>query len=350
MKRPVFSYATEDFELLPRAFGREHMTSVLCICSGGETALNLLVQGADRVVAVDSHPGQLALARLKFVGYKNLSQSAFLDLLGVGQGSPLEAYDSIEGLLPENERRFWRGSKALGGGALWCGSLARYFLLTGKILRMTIGRRRFEQLMNLCGDEAVGRFIESCFQLWRVRIALTILLHPALLRIYYPDHGWRTLSGSETSREFCLRKFLELAKHRPIGENPVLSPMLTGHFNPSLRPPYFASAKAGITGTLEFLECDLRDIGNKVQGQSFASFALCNVMDWLTDGELRLMLEASGKLAQQGARLLMYSRSDRCLQAIIEGTRWKHETEKSNQLQGMDRTGYHRAVYLLAAA
>ncbi|WP_170266880.1 DUF3419 family protein [Brevifollis gellanilyticus] len=350
MERPVFSYATEDYLVLREAFGDGHLGRVLCICSGGETALNLLSFGARNVVAVDSHPGQLALARLKYEGMRRLPAAHFADLLGIGEGSPLASFNEIRSHIPESERDFWHTSSNLGKGALWCGSLARYFLIVGRCLRLALGRVRFERLLALCGNKDIDNFVSDCFKLWRFKVVLALLLNPKVLAWFYPDHGWRTLSHSESPRQFCLRKLVEIAGHQPIGSNPVLGPMLTGSFIAALRPPYLAVNHADLSGSVEFLQYDLREIGRLNAEGRFSAFSLCNVIDWLTEDELHLVLCQVGNIALPHAKVLIYSRYERATSSLVqlfESAGWFLEKDESAQLLALDRTGYHKTIFLL---
>ncbi len=347
MQQPVFSYATEDFRLLPMAFSPAHLKKVLCICSGGETMLNLAAIGAEHVVAVDFNEGQLALAKLKLEARKRMSQNSFLDLLGVGTGSSLLAFEEIKPFLPESEQMFWQHSCSLSRGALWCGSLARYFLLVGRALRLALGSQQFATLLALFGSQQIEGFIEDIFKKWHIKVMMNVLLSRALLRRFYPEHGWERLNREETPRQFCLRKLTQLANHVPIGENPVILPMLTGSFTDALRPQYFDQLT--VTTRVEFVPIDLREIEKGRVGRDFTAFALCNVVDWLTLDELKRVLCSLRSLSDHNARLLMYSRSNHDWHLRVSDLPWKVEHEESIALTNADRTGYHQNVFLLSA-
>lgn len=355
MKRPLFSYTTEDFAVLEAGLPMPFRERVLCICSGGETMLNLLAFGARHITVVDNSFPQLALARLKYEGMRRLRQEQFHALLGLPSRADVSgAFAAIREALPQADQKYWQKSGYLRGGALWCGSLSRYFGIARCLLRLAIGRKRLERLAHINDASSAEAFVEEIFGLWRFRLLLAVLLHPRILGRYYPEYGWKFLAPPNTPKSFCIAKLKTLVSARCLSENPVVFPYLYGDFPESLWPPYFRttipSHILGEEQRVVFVESDLREMPFAAPVTRFNGFALCNVMDWIPFEAMRDLMTHLRLVAAPGARLLMYSRALKVEDArVLDGISWTLDDQLSNQLTCADRTGYHRGVFLFTA-
>jgi S-adenosylmethionine-diacylglycerol 3-amino-3-carboxypropyl transferase len=353
LQRPLFSYATEDFAVLEAGFPTPLRERVLCICSGGDTMLNLLAIGARHVTVVDNSFPQLALARVKLMGLRRLSQEQFHALLGLpSAATPIAAFAAIRDSLPDSDQRYWKTTGFLRNGALWCGSLARYFTLARRLLKIVVGAERLNRLVVIRDELKLDEFVKELFSLWRFRLLLRILLQPYILNCFYPQKGWTTLDESLSPQSFCLTKLKALLRKNCLSDNPVVYPYLNGSFPEKLWPPYFRIGEAGhsLEAEVEFWEGDLRDAVTVFNTHSFTGFALCNVIDWLRIDEMETLMDRLRCIAAPNAMILMYSRHLAVKDGeALGGKSWRLNLELSNCLTDADRTGYHSAVFVFAA-
>lgn len=355
LKRPLFSYATEDFAVLEASFPMQYRERVLCISSGGETMLNFVALGAQRVTVVDNSFPQLALARVKLLGLLRLPTEQFHALLGLPSAvDPIAAFAAIRDDLPDADQRYWKNGGFLRNGALWCGSLARYFAISRHLLRFAIGKKRFNRLLAITDANSAEDFVEELFTLCRVKLLLRLLLHPAILQRFYPDKGWKSLDLPNTPKTFCVSKLKALITNGPLINNPVVYPYLHGDFPENLWPPYFRAAfqfqPQSEVASVDFIECDLKDIPSCFSEATFTGLAICNIVDWLSPIEMRDLMTQLRIVAAPRARLLMYSRTLSVKDGRqFAGTSWSFANDLSLQLTHADRTGYHSAVFLFVA-
>jgi S-adenosylmethionine-diacylglycerol 3-amino-3-carboxypropyl transferase len=113
--RLSYAQCWEDWRVLGDALAVGPGDRVLSVASAGCNSLALALQGA-HVVGIDLSPPQIALCELKLAGGA-LPYPRFLQLLGLGDGDPLDAYREIEPRLGADTKAFWRAHQDLLVGA-----------------------------------------------------------------------------------------------------------------------------------------------------------------------------------------------------------------------------------------
>ena len=83
-----YAQVWEDAVILVAALRPKPSDTVVSIASAGDNAFALLAEGADRVIAVDLNPTQLACVRLRVAMYQTLSHQDFLELMGSRASGP----------------------------------------------------------------------------------------------------------------------------------------------------------------------------------------------------------------------------------------------------------------------
>jgi S-adenosylmethionine-diacylglycerol 3-amino-3-carboxypropyl transferase len=124
-----YSAVWEDHRLLQRALALTPEDDVLCICSAGDNALALLLEGPKSVTAIDMSPAQAAVMRLKMVAIERFDRSEDLAILfGFRPGDPLALYDGLRDHLPD-EASVWLDAHRddLAAGLVHRGRLEAYF-------------------------------------------------------------------------------------------------------------------------------------------------------------------------------------------------------------------------------
>ena len=105
-----YSRVWEDHRLLSQGLHSQPGDIVLCITSGGDNVLNLLLDEPKKIVAVDFNPSQSAVLELKLAAIKHLNYDQYLLLLGETEDSlnqRLPIYQLLKPHLPDYVQEYW---------------------------------------------------------------------------------------------------------------------------------------------------------------------------------------------------------------------------------------------------
>src|SRR5690606_14065410 len=125
-----YAQVWEDADILVAALRPKAGDTVVSIASAGDNAFALLAEGADRVIAVDLNPAQLACVRLRAEAYRVHTHEEFLELMGSrASGRRSHLLEGAAARLSAEDQKFWAAQKdavvrfGLGG----IGKFERYF-------------------------------------------------------------------------------------------------------------------------------------------------------------------------------------------------------------------------------
>ncbi len=131
-KFDIIRYAQvwEDADILVAALRPGPGDTVVSIASAGDNAFALLAEGAERVIAVDLNPAQLACVRLRMAMYRIHTHDEFLELMGSrSSGRRKHLLEQAAATLSAEDQAFWAEQKddvakyGIGG----VGKFERYF-------------------------------------------------------------------------------------------------------------------------------------------------------------------------------------------------------------------------------
>jgi len=147
-----YAQAWEDADVLLAALDVQPGDTVVSIASAGDNALALLGAGAERVVALDLNPSQLACLELRVAAYGELSHAELLVLIGSRPGRAeerAELYRRCRGRLAPAVRAFWDGQPAaIAAGIGGAGKFENYFrLFRSRVLPLVHGRETVAALL-----------------------------------------------------------------------------------------------------------------------------------------------------------------------------------------------------------
>lgn len=104
-----YAQVWEDADILVAALRPKPSDTVVSIASAGDNAFALLAEGADRVIAVDLNPAQLACVRLRVAMYQTLSHQDFLELIGSrASGRRRHLLELAAVKLSDEDQKFWK--------------------------------------------------------------------------------------------------------------------------------------------------------------------------------------------------------------------------------------------------
>jgi S-adenosylmethionine:diacylglycerol 3-amino-3-carboxypropyl transferase len=348
---PIYFAQVREDSRVERELVHQHgLRRVVCVASGGCTALSLLAQGVERVDAVDINPAQIALVELKRVALKELSRSEFWEFVGRRGVYPrLAAYERLRAGLGEAARTYWDAHRELVElGINHSGVTEAFYRQVGARLTNEVAtvpewralieartvrerQRRYEQL---CTGEA----FRSC-----VRAALSRTSHLE----FYPRELFENTSEHEFG-DFFARRFAQEVALRPLWNNYFLSQLLFAEYacaEPDGCPGYLTpdgyERARGALGRFELRTASIAEYLREAPPTD--AVFLSNVFDWAPSAareELaRVVVEAA-----PGALVLWRQMLGEFPLPEAFRTHLEIDTGESRRLTQLDRSFLYRSI------
>jgi len=327
--RLFFAQVREDpvCEIEALALAERPGARVVCVSSGGCTALSLLAAGAGRVAAVDLNATQNHAVELKAAALAQLGSAAeataFLGGWPAGRDERSAAYARLRPSLSPRARAWWdMRPRQVERGAITAGVSERFIGAVVAVVRAGIHpRRRIERLLACRTLEEQRALYEREWDSRRWRALFSLLLNRFVFDRTYDPGFFRHVENPSFAEHFY-----RLAEHAltelPVGENYFLHQMLTGyyprprdagrgtrdegHLEPAL-PPYLtesgaAAARAGLE-RLTIVDGDYLSYLRSCPDGSVDGFALSNICEWLDAAQTEALFAEVVRTAAPGARL-----------------------------------------------
>ena len=238
----LFGRMFEDWEIEASLFPAR--SRVFCIASAGCTALNLANRGYE-VTAVDVNPAQIALVRERLAGGSSRA-------------------GSVDRMIAHGRR----GLRVAG----WAETTLRAFLaLDDPIAQQAFWRARLDTR--------------------RWRAALSLLLNPLTLRLFYPAALTRAIPQGFAG--IIRRRLARGFSTHPNRSNPYASSMLLGTW--AVEPP------APPAGAVTVVQADAAEYLESCPDGAFAAFTLSNIGDAAGAAYMTRVAAAVARAAAPGA-------------------------------------------------
>ncbi|MFL5576594.1 MAG: DUF3419 family protein [Gemmatimonadaceae bacterium] len=313
--RLFFAQVREDPRLELAALRPGGRDTVVCVSSGGCTALSLLAAGAAHVVAVDLNPTQNHVVELKAAAVARLPAeraAAFLGGRPAAGAERLATYRALRDALGPAARNWWDARpRAIRRGAITAGVSERFIGAVVAAVKLGVHPpSRVERLLacRTLGEQRALYHREWNSRRWRALFAL-LLNRWAFDRAYDPRffQHVRNPGFAEHFRRLVEHALTEL----PVRGNYFLHQMLTGHYPVSEeddgRPPYLSAAGAAAAGAalarLTLVDGGYVEYLRRCPPRSVDCFALSNVAEWMLPEEVEELFAEVVRVAAPGARL-----------------------------------------------
>lgn len=313
--RLYFGMVREDSRLDVEHVAPSPDDDVVCVGSGGCTALSLLAAGAGRVWSVDLNRAQHHLVELKVAALRALDAreaAAFLGVLPMAPRGRGRHYAAMRPLLGEDARAWWDGRPgAVAGGVVNAGVSERFIRGVVGVMRATVhGRERIARLLacRTLADQRALFHAEWDSRRWRTLFHL--LLNRAVFRRAYDPAFFRHVDNPSFARHF-----LRVVRHGltalPIADNYFAHHMLTGRYpvdEPHGAPPYLqpagAATVAARAGSLTLVDGGVTAFLRARPEASIGGFVLSNIGEWLPPPALDALFAEVVRTAAPGARVV----------------------------------------------
>lgn len=232
-----FSSANEDGETELAAL--DGAKRIICLTGSGTRPLDMLLSGAEDVVALDANPAQNALLALKMAAIAQLDRADYLAFVGISPSpSRTRMYDSLRSSLPLPVRNYWDHNRRLVASGIWSsGKWERLLRWNARFLAL-FHARAVSELMSAATVGEQARVWQKHFSGSRLRNAVESVARDWLWRLLMREPSAAFLpSPREASNrlqrdfEMASRSFLFRdsdcaalvfhGKHSPDGPLPV---------------------------------------------------------------------------------------------------------------------------------
>ncbi|MBO3749253.1 DUF3419 family protein [Streptosporangiaceae bacterium NEAU-GS5] len=307
--RLFFAQVREDPLLELTAFKALLDGPIAVVSSGGCTALALIAAGADEVAGVDLNPAQNHLVELKAAAIAAMDGAEATALLG---GAPLpgsdrmRGYERIRGDLTPAARAYWDARpRLIARGVLGAGVTERLMRLISRSIRAFVHPpARIGRLLALPTLEEQQAFYQDEWDTPRWRLLFTALCNRLVLRRAYDPAFFAHVENPTFARHF--QQVAERTLTRlPVADNYFLHHMLTGRYPVDGRPLYLAGDPLpAVAERLTLVDGTFTDYLRTRPDGSMSGFALSNICEWLTAGQIDELFAEIVRTARPGARLV----------------------------------------------
>ena len=312
---------------------------VLCIASGGCTALGLLRAGVEQVVAVDINPTQLDVVRLKLAGLRNLERNEFVEMwTSRRRERRLELCE-----------RAWKGMPSVGSSFDdWLSAIPDGVELVdaggmegvGSELRSE-DPNLYRQLWSwLASDASVSRAM-----LLRAARVIAAKRQSRAVRLLPAGGSPDPAVGAEMQRHFISR-FEVLLDELPIHGNPYLAHAVLGSYPRNALPSYFhASSGEALRDAESRVSLARSDLADAVEdmGDGFLAGAdVSNVGDFLPSSEWERVAAALERALRPGAVVIHRNFVWDKPYPVARG--FRRDVALSSWLHKRDRSFIYRAI------
>ena len=309
-----YAQVWEDADVLVAALDIQPTDTVLSIASAGDNALALLGAGAERVIALDLNPAQLACLELRVAAYSGLSHSELLILFGSRSATTsrrLALYQRCRRRLCDSVRKFWDARMdAMADGVGGAGKFENYFRLFRTRLLPLVHRRKTVLRLLRGGPRAEReRFYREHWDTWRWRLLFKIFFSRRTMGRFGRDSAFfRYVEGSVAER------ILTRAKHALIeldpADNPYLHWILTGTHGPvlpwALREENFERIRSRLD-RLEWHELTLEAFLESAAPAKIDKFNLSDIFEYMSPENSAKLLGRLAEASRPGGRLVYWN-------------------------------------------
>lgn len=284
----------------------------LSIASAGDNALALLAAGAERVIALDMNPAQLACLALRVAAYRALDHAEFLELMGARPSARrAQLFALCRPHLTLVEQAFWdERSESIEQGVAAVGKFERYFAIFRRwVLPLVHSKKRVAQLLQGGSPQDRARFYDQHWNTWRWRGLFRLFFSRWVMGRLGRDPAFFAYVEGGIASHLLLRTRHALVTLNPA-ENPYLHWILLGQ--PGEVLPYAWREEAFLTiksrlDRLEWHALSLEAFLNRYPKDRFDAFNLSDIFEYMSEENYLALLQKILAASQPSARLAYWN-------------------------------------------
>ena len=334
----------EDADVLVAALRPGGGDTIVSIASAGDNVFALLAAGAERVIALDANPAQLACVRLRAAMYATHTHDEFLELIGSRpSGRRAHLLMQAASRLSAEDRAFWasRQEDLVRHGVGGIGVVERRFRTFRQwALPFIHNEATVSDLLRPRAPEARKEFFEKTWNNWGWRMMMRVLCSRAVMkRMGLDAAALRHAGGVVAEAERLLRKAMV---DQDPSSNPYLHWMLTGDHGEALPRAFEAHRHEVIRNRLDRLEVRAGTVETlAAEGVKADGFNMSDVFETMTPEAHEKAYAAVLQMARPGARLAYWNMTTpRSAPASLAGM-VKRSGEVEAKLKPIDRAFFY---------
>jgi len=346
-----FAQIREDGRLERRLVERRKPARVVCVGSGGCTALSLSSADVDTVFCVDASAAQAALVELKKAALSELDRPAFLAFIGQRNGADRSAtYRRLAPLLPAYARDFWDARPALVAlGINRCGTTERFYRFVGdNLVRSVRSEEIFRGLFRCASIAEQNESYDRHFSDEGWRMAMRVLTSKTTHLAFFPSFMFEQATEHDFGAFFAGQFEFEV-RSRPLRDNYFLSQILFGDYidgEPEGAPRYlgeegYEEARRHAPKLVivpRSLEAFL------LEETGIDAFFLSNVFDWMGEPGRARLCELVLRAASPRATILYRNMLSAHPLPHFFARRFARNDEVSAELVDLERSMMYRRI------
>lgn len=308
-----YAQVWEDADILVDAL-QPRGKSVLSIASAGDNAFALLAAGAERVIALDLNPAQLACMELRAAAYARLNHREFLALIGSGVASESDRsllYDQCRGGLSSPARSFWDARGALiANGIGSAGKFERYFeSFRTRVMPLIHSRATIDALLRGGSRADREEFYLERWNTARWRLLFKIFFSRFVMgRLGRDPSFFRYVEGSVADRILARTRYA-LTELNPA-DNPYLQWILSGRHVTALpfalRGEQFERIRANLH-RIEWHHASIEAFLAREPRVRFDAVNLSDIFEYMSEENTAQLLARLADACNPGARLAYWN-------------------------------------------
>ncbi len=307
-----YAQCWEDADILVEALNVARGGRCLSISSAGDNALALLGAGAERVVALDMNPAQLACLALRVAAYRELSHGELLELMGSRpSGRRLDLYRRCRSQLDSDTRTFWDNhSNEIAAGIGGAGKFERYFAFFRRRIMPLVHDKAVVAKLLRGGDRAAREvFYEQHWDTWRWRLLFKLFFSRFVMgRMGRDPSFFRYVEGSVA--EHILKHTRYALTELDPADNPYLHWILTGTHGAALpyalREDRFEIIRERLD-RIEWHPLSIESYIGRHPRARFDAFNLSDIFEYMSEQNYNILLRQLLTAADPGARLAYWN-------------------------------------------
>lgn len=340
-----YAQAWEDADILCAALRPGAHDTVVSIASAGDNALALLAEGAERVIAVDLNPTQLACVRMRVAMYRTHTHEEFLELMGSrpsGRRRHLLEHTAVK-LSPEDQA-FWATIKddVVKYGVGGIGKFERYFRIFRQwVLPFVHNDSTIDGLLKPRQPEARQGFYDKSWNIWGWRMMVKVFFSRFVMGRLGRDPAFFDHVEGGPSAQVARLTRKALVDQDP-SENPYLHWILKGCHGEALPRALQADRFETIRDRLDRFEIRLCTVETLAEeGVKADAFNLSDIFEYMSPEAHAQAYASILAAAQPGARIAYWNMmAPRRVPASLAG-RVTTERELEAKLKPLDKAFFY---------
>lgn len=341
-----YAQVWEDADILVAALCPTAGDTVVSIASAGDNALALLAAGAERVIAVDLNPAQLACVRFRIAAYRKLHHGEFLELMGSHpSGRRASLLDQVAHDLSPEDQAFWARIRddVLKHGVGGAGRFERYFrIFRDYVLPFIHTGDTVDEMLRPREADARQAFYDRYWNIWGWRMMLKVFFSKTVMgRLGRDPAFFDHVEGSASDHVARLTR-KALVDQDP-STNPYLQWILKGHHGESLpralRLEHFETIRERID-RLEVRHCTVETLAD--EGVKADCFNLSDIFEYMSPEAHHAAYASILAASRPGARIAYWNMMAPRRAPGDLASRVVRNAELEDKLRPLDRAFFYR--------